>query len=153
VKNESDGVAPPSPLESLGLKEVSTRAISGHLAEPTTIESQNLDTLLTSTTSLIQSEEPLIDESEPIKYLGPHSISIVDSSQPHSQLEDEMADLSLVEGDNSLGAKPFSAKEQELMRDLPRRECNVVGSWLPFCQGGPPLRFTVLDFLFKYPCS
>ena len=89
----------------------------------------DLETASTSTPDyLIPKEEPLIDESEPVKHLGGHSITIVDPSNPslNNQLEDNMADLNLSTGDASAEAKPFSAKEQELMRDLPRRECKDV---------------------------
>ncbi|KAF9951345.1 hypothetical protein BGZ65_006013 [Modicella reniformis] len=126
AKDDFDNSAPTRHLESFDFKQVSTRSISGNISEPSTAGDLILNIKSSSTTieALIPAEEPLIDESEPLKHLGPHSITIVDSSQPslNSQLEDDMADLSLGATDASIGVKPFSSKELELMRDLPRRE-------------------------------
>lgn len=79
----------------------------------------------TSIDSITPMIEPLIDESEPVKHLGAHSIQVVDPSRPflNSELVDDMAEMTLSAGDSVSGVKPFSEKEQELMRDLPRREC------------------------------
>ncbi|KAF9916691.1 hypothetical protein BX616_003115 [Lobosporangium transversale] len=113
------------------------------LKEPSTPTS----TLLPNTNTLTPMVEPLIDESrdEPVKYLGSHSIIIVDPSRPstNSELEGEMADLKLDgDGQSGLDTKPFTNKEQELMRDLPRREYileNTKSTYL-----------SLIDILFAY---
>lgn len=102
--------------------------ISSNISEPSIGSSLMSDMEPSSTPAidaLLPTKEPLVDESEPIKYLGSHSITIVDSTRLtlKSQLETDMADLSLVVDESPVGLKPFTTKEQELMRDLPRREC------------------------------
>ncbi|KAI8346209.1 SHQ1 protein-domain-containing protein [Mortierella sp. GBAus27b] len=146
VKDDLDDTASSSQPEPFGLKEVSTRTISSDISDSSTAKPMILDMNPSSTPaieSLIPAEEPLIDESEPIKHLGPHSIHIIDSSQQSTgdQLESELADLSLGDG-ISAGAKPFSTKEQEMMRDLPRREYileNAKSTYL-----------SLMDILFAY---
>ncbi|KAG0364658.1 SHQ1 protein-domain-containing protein [Gamsiella multidivaricata] len=127
VKDVAADTASPVDQDSFGLKEISTKALSSKNTESGASKPLILDlepTSAPSTATLIPLEEPLIDESEPVKYLGPEAIAIVDPSRPslNNELEDNMAGLSLAAGDSSAGVKPFSAKEQELMRDLPRRE-------------------------------
>ncbi|KAF8938270.1 hypothetical protein BGZ58_001259 [Dissophora ornata] len=147
VKDDSEDTASNSPLGPFGLKEVSTKTISSKITETSKSGSLivDLETAPASTPDyLIPKEEPLIDESEPVKHLGGHSITIVDPSRPslNNQLEDDMADLSLNTGDSFVNIKPFSAKEQELMRDLPRREYileNTKSTYL-----------TLIDILFAY---
>ncbi|GJJ73209.1 protein SHQ1 [Entomortierella parvispora] len=118
-----------------GMKEVSTKSIVKDIT-PSTSSAPSLVLDMTpstvSTTPAVDSleslvattEAPLIDESEPVRHLGGENITVVDSSRTATEktaLEDGMADMSL-SGESVLGAKPFSAKEQELMRDLPKRE-------------------------------
>ncbi|KAF9116386.1 hypothetical protein BGX27_003069 [Mortierella sp. AM989] len=125
VKDDSDKST--SQLDSFGLKEVSSRSISSKITESDHSGSLILDlepSVISTNDTLTPQEEPLIDESEPIKHLNSQKITIVDPSKPpsHSHLEDNMADMSISEGNSAVGVKPFSIKEQELMRDLPRRE-------------------------------
>ncbi|KAF9153762.1 hypothetical protein BG015_002684 [Linnemannia schmuckeri] len=97
-----------------------------------------------SNNPLISKIEPLIDESEPVKHLAGHSIEVIDPSKPqlNSDLTDGLAEMNLSGEDSSVPVKPFSAKEQELMRDLPRREYileNTKSTYL-----------TLIDILFAY---
>lgn len=64
-----------------------------------------------------EEEEPLIRPS------GLTNVTVIDPSRPslNSNLVTDMADMNLSEA--SPAQKPFSAKEQEIMRDLPKREC------------------------------
>ncbi|KAF9189489.1 hypothetical protein BGZ51_009525 [Haplosporangium sp. Z 767] len=135
------------PSDSFDLKEVSTRTITSSITDASSVSKDAQDIVLdmnpttsTMTTPLISSVEPLIDESEPIKHLEGHSIVIVDPSRPSNELADELADMNLSAGDS--GAKPFSTKEQELMRELPRREYileNTKSTYL-----------SLIDILFAY---
>ncbi|KAG0259829.1 Hsp90 cochaperone shq1 [Mortierella polycephala] len=134
------------PSDAFGLKEVSTRTISNSITETSSVSKDAPDIVLdmnptaSTTTPLISSVEPLIDESEPVKHLEGHSIVVVDPSKPSNELADELAEMSLSAGDS--GAKPFSTKEQELMRDLPRREYileNTKSTYL-----------SLVDILFAY---
>ncbi|KAF8986487.1 Hsp90 cochaperone shq1 [Entomortierella lignicola] len=143
VNNDSDESPSTSQLDSFGLKEVSSRSISSQIAESADDRKLvlDLDPSIKNDDDTPTLEEPLIDESEPVKYLSGQKISIVDPSKPStdSQLEDNMAGLSISGSDS---VKPFSAKEQELMRDLPRREYileNTKSTYL-----------SLIDILFAY---
>ncbi|KAF9361247.1 hypothetical protein BGX26_004766 [Mortierella sp. AD094] len=146
VKDDSEESSSASHVDSFGLKEVSSRSISSKITESN--QSGNLildlEPSIASAHETLTLEEPLIDESEPIKHLSGQMIAIVDSSKPSvdSQLEDNMADMSISGSDPAVGAKPFSPKEQELMRDLPRREYileNAKSTYL-----------SLIDILFAY---
>ncbi|KAF9996638.1 hypothetical protein BGZ80_002272 [Entomortierella chlamydospora] len=145
VKDDSEESSS-SHVDSFGLKEVSSRSISNKITESNQGGNLILD-LEPSTASAheaLTSEKPLIDESEPIKHLSGQSIAIIDPSKPSvdSQLEDNMADMNISGSDSAVGAKPFSSKEQELMRDLPRREYileNAKSTYL-----------SLVDILFAY---
>ncbi|KAG0379894.1 hypothetical protein BGX24_011136 [Mortierella sp. AD032] len=146
-------------MDAFGLKEISTKkTTSSIISEVGSISSSGLILDLESskpspaTTAaatvesdpLIPTIEPLIDESEPAKHLAGHSIEVIDSSKPqlNSELTDGIAELNLSGEDSSVPAKPFSTKEQELMRDLPRREYileNTKSTYL-----------TLIDILFAY---
>ncbi|KAG0290945.1 Hsp90 cochaperone shq1 [Dissophora globulifera] len=126
VKDETAD-SEPTTSNDFGLREISSKSRSNMITvvDADADKSLILDTESTTPDYLIPAVEPLVDESEPIKHLGGHSIKIVDPSRPsyNSQLEDDMADLNLDLGnDASVGVTPFTAREQELMRDLPRRE-------------------------------
>ncbi|KAI1313066.1 Hsp90 cochaperone shq1 [Mortierella claussenii] len=155
---EDEDVSPSSQLDAFGLREVSTKKtgtanISSNdslildLEQPSS-SNTIIDTPESLTDTLLAlSEEPLIDESEPIKHLAGHSITIVDHSKPSSKddspLEHDMADLSISAGDGvSVHAKPFTTKEQELMRDLPRREYILESSKSTY--------LGLIDILFAY---
>ncbi|KAF9172069.1 hypothetical protein BGX21_008302 [Mortierella sp. AD011] len=145
VKDDSEESSS-SHVDSFGLKEVSSRNISNKITESSQGGNLILDLepSAPSAHEALTSEEPLIDESEPIKHLSGQSIAIIDPSKPSvdSQLEDNMADMNISESDSALGAKPFSSKEQELMRDLPRREYileNAKSTYL-----------SLVDILFAY---
>jgi len=141
-KEESDGESP-STIGGLGsgfgMKEVSTKSIIKDITPSTSITPSLVLDMTSNTAAMtpavdnlesmvMATEEPLIDESEPVRHLGGENIMVVDSTRTTEKtasasgaLEDEMADMSLT-GEAVLGAKPFSSKEQELMRDLPKRE-------------------------------
>ncbi|KAF9928246.1 hypothetical protein BGZ67_007086 [Mortierella alpina] len=148
IKDESEESSSLSQEDTFGLREISTKTISSSITEPSKTSGSSsliLDTEPTSTIdSVTPSIEPLIDESEPVKHLGAHSIQVVDPSRPslNSELVDDMADMTLSVGDSVPGVKPFSTKEQELMRDLPRREYileNTKSTYL-----------SLIDILFAY---
>ncbi|KAG0209753.1 hypothetical protein BGX28_009973 [Mortierella sp. GBA30] len=135
--------------DAFGLREVSTKTLSHSITEPNKATSSNslildMDSTSSTVNTLAPTIEPLIDESEPIKHLAAHSIEVVDPSRPsmNNELVDDMAEMTLSSGDSTVGAKPFSAKEQELMRDLPRREYileNAKSAYL-----------SLIDILFAY---
>ncbi|KAF9302251.1 Hsp90 cochaperone shq1 [Mortierella antarctica] len=109
-------------LDTIGLREVSTKSI------PKIAEVETSSTLLES----ISAKKPLIapmepgmmqEEEEPlIRPSGLANVTVIDPSRPslNSNLVTDMADMNL--GEASPAQKPFSAKEQEIMRDLPKRE-------------------------------
>ncbi|KAG0098921.1 Hsp90 cochaperone shq1 [Podila epicladia] len=109
-------------LDSIGLREVSTKSI------PKIAEVETPPTLLES----IPAKKPLIAPMEPvmmqeegehlIRPSGLATVTVIDPSRPslNSNLVTDMADMNL--GEASPAQKPFSAKEQEIMRDLPKRE-------------------------------
>ncbi|KAF9104687.1 hypothetical protein BGX29_001440 [Mortierella sp. GBA35] len=158
VKDDSDeATTPADQMDALGLKEISTKPIS-KISEVSTSSSSKpgliLDleptnptpkaAIVDTSNPLISTIEPLIDESEPVKHLAGHSITVVDPSKPllNSELTEGMADLKLSGEDSAVPVKPFSTKEQELMRDLPRREYileNTKSTYL-----------TLIDILFAY---
>ncbi|KAF9285378.1 hypothetical protein BGZ68_003935 [Mortierella alpina] len=150
IKDESEESLSSSQEDSFGLREISTKTVSNNVTEPTKIGGNSslvLDVESTSKPaidSITPMIEPLIDESEPVKHLGAHSIQVVDPSRPslNSELVDDMAEMTLSAGDSVSGVKPFSEKEQELMRDLPRREYileNTKSTYL-----------SLIDILFAY---
>ncbi|CAO3569321.1 unnamed protein product [Mortierella alpina] len=130
IKDESEESLSSSQEDIFGLREISTKTISESITEPVKASGNGsliLDMESTSKPTIDSVSpmiEPLIDESEPVKHLGAHSIQVVDPSRPslNSELVDDMADMTLSAGDSVPGVKLFSTKEQELMRDLPRRE-------------------------------
>ncbi|KAG0219955.1 Hsp90 cochaperone shq1 [Mortierella sp. NVP41] len=158
VKDDSDeATTPADQMGAFGLKEISTKPIS-KISEVSTSSSSKpgliLDleptnptpkaAIVDTSNPLISTIEPLIDESEPVKHLAGHSITVVDPSKPllNSELTEGMADLKLSGEDSAVPVKPFSTKEQELMRDLPRREYileNTKSTYL-----------TLIDILFAY---
>ncbi|KAF9950412.1 hypothetical protein BGZ72_007948 [Mortierella alpina] len=150
IKDESEESLSSSQEDPFGLREISTKTISNSITESSKTEGNSsliMDMEPTSRPtidSITPTIEPLIDESEPVKHLGAHSIQVVDPSRPslNSELVDDMADMTLSAGDSIPGAKPFSSKEQELMRDLPRREYileNTKSTYL-----------SLIDILFAY---
>ncbi|KAF9576319.1 hypothetical protein EC968_009293 [Mortierella alpina] len=147
IKDESDESLSSSQDDSFGLRAISTKTITSEPSSTNGNSSLVLDMepasqpAINPITPMI---EPLIDESEPLKHLGAHSIQVVDPSRPslNSELVDDMADMTLSAGDSAPGAKPFSMKEQELMRDLPRREYileNTKSTYL-----------SLIDIIFAY---
>ncbi|KAG0030222.1 Hsp90 cochaperone shq1 [Podila clonocystis] len=120
--NGSDDESSRQALDSIGLREVSTKSI------PKIAEVETPSTLLES----IPTKKPLIapvesmmqEEEEPmeIRPSGLANVTVIDPTRPslNSNLVTDMADLNL--GEASPAQKPFSAKEQEIMRDLPKRE-------------------------------
>ncbi|KAG0318856.1 hypothetical protein BGZ97_003179 [Linnemannia gamsii] len=158
VKDDSDDAT--NPADAFGLKEISTKKTAPSMNSGIGISSSSSGLILdlepskpspaaTSVVTLesdskpfISTIEPLIDESEPVKHLAGHSIEVIDSSKLNSDLTDGIAELNLSGEDSSVPVKPFSTKEQELMRDLPRREYileNTKSTYL-----------TLIDILFAY---
>ncbi|KAG0297518.1 hypothetical protein BGZ96_006027 [Linnemannia gamsii] len=158
VKDDSEDAT--TPADAFGLKEISTKKTTSSIISEVGSSSSNsgliLDlepskpspaatsaaTLESDSEALISTIEPLIDESEPAKHLAGHSIEVIDSSKLNSDLTDGIAELNLSGEDSSVPVKPFSPKEQELMRDLPRREYileNTKSTYL-----------TLIDILFAY---
>ncbi|KAG0071897.1 hypothetical protein BGZ90_012094 [Linnemannia elongata] len=163
VKDDSEETT--SSVDAFGLKEISTKktTTSSLISEVGSSSSSGSGLILdlepskpspavtsaatlesNSNNPLISTIEPLIDESEPVKHLAGHSIEVIDSSKPllNSDLTDGIAEMNLSGEDSSVPVKPFSAKEQELMRDLPRREYileNTKSAYL-----------TLIDILFAY---
>ncbi|KAF9968669.1 hypothetical protein BGZ70_000514 [Mortierella alpina] len=150
IKDESEESLSSTQEDPFGLREISTKTISDSVAEPIKASGNGsliLDMEPTSKPTIDSVSpmiEPLVDESEPVKHLGAHSIQVVDPSRPslNSELVDDMADMTLSAGGSVPGVKPFSTKEQELMRDLPRREYileNTKSTYL-----------SLIDILFAY---
>ncbi|KAG0337742.1 Hsp90 cochaperone shq1 [Podila horticola] len=129
-------------LDSIGLREVSTKSI------PKIAEVETSSTLLEP----ILSKKPLIapvelmveEEEEPmeVRPSGLANVTVIDPSRPslNSNLVTDMADMNL--GESSPAQKPFSAKEQELMRDLPKREYILENTKLTY--------LGLIDILFAY---
>ncbi|KAF9125029.1 hypothetical protein BGW39_007727 [Mortierella sp. 14UC] len=163
VKDDSeDSTSSADQMDAFGLKEISTKKTTSSMIsevgsagsssrsglildlEPSKPSPAMTSAATVETNPLISTIEPLIDESEPVKHLAGHSIEVIDSSKPllNTELTDGIAEMNLSGEDSSVPAKPFSTKEQELMRDLPRREYileNTKSTYL-----------TLIDILFAY---
>ncbi|KAF9379577.1 Hsp90 cochaperone shq1 [Podila verticillata] len=129
-------------LDSIGLREVSTKSIPKAEVESSTssfLEISSSKPLIAPVESMMtqEDEEPLM-----IRPSGLANVTVVDPTRLslNSNLVTDMADMNL--GESSPAQKPFSAKEQELMRDLPKREYMLENAKSTY--------LGLIDILFAY---
>ncbi|KAG0244544.1 Hsp90 cochaperone shq1 [Actinomortierella wolfii] len=116
-------------LETIGLREVSTRSTLISEATPKTLITPVSSSIEKATTdaSITQrdhTKSTLVNQMIP-RESGLSQVKIIDPSRPapgEDSLAFSLEQMSLASGTDQKGSKPFTEKEQDQLRDLPKRE-------------------------------